>query len=113
MINAKTLKLMKSNSVIINTSRGPIIDEQALISALRDEKISAACLDVFEIEPVERDNPLLKMDNVIVMPHSASYSDVAFLNLKKSVINEAIRIYHGKKPINIVNKDAVAKVALT
>ncbi len=71
IVSAEMLALMKPTAVLINTSRGPVVHEAALIEALRHKKIAGAGLDVFEKEPVEPDNPLLSMDNVVVTPHSA------------------------------------------
>ena len=71
IVNANTLSLMKPTAILINTSRGPVVDEEALISALQSGVIAAAGLDVFEKEPVSPDNPLLKMDNVVATPHMA------------------------------------------
>src|SRR5262249_5029697 len=69
LIGAKELGLMKPSAYIINTSRGPIIDEAALLTALRDRRIAGAGLDVFDIEPLPTDHPLRKMDNVVLTPH--------------------------------------------
>ena len=78
MMGEKEFKQMKPSAYFINTSRGKIVDEPALIKALEEKRIAGAGLDVFEQEPINKDNPLLKMDNVIVLSHSASYSDYAF-----------------------------------
>lgn len=112
LIGEKQFRLMKPNATIINTSRGPIIDELALINALQEKLIAAACLDVFEQEPVDHNNPLLRMDNVITLPHSASYSDSSFLQLRISVGQEAARIARGILPKNIINKDVEPKIKL-
>jgi D-3-phosphoglycerate dehydrogenase len=112
MINAQSLKKMKHNCVLINTSRGPVIDEHALIVALQNNEIYMACLDVYEQEPVDISNPLLQMENTILTPHSASYSDAAFTRLKTNVIEEALRIKDGIMPFNVVNKDVIPKVEL-
>src|SRR5947209_9805535 len=69
LIGAKELGLMKPSAYIINTSRGPIIDEAALLAVLRDHKIAGAGLDVFDVEPLPTDHPLRKMDNVVLTPH--------------------------------------------
>ena len=104
LLGEEQFKLMKLSAYFINTARGPVVDEPALIRALREGWIAGAALDVFEQEPVDPDNPLLKMDNVIVLPHSASYSDAAFKRLRRSVGKEAARILSGKWPKNVVNK---------
>jgi phosphoglycerate dehydrogenase-like enzyme len=71
IINARALKLMKPSAILINTSRGPVIDEAALIEALRHKQISAAGLDVFATEPMPTDSPLLTLENVVLTPHIA------------------------------------------
>ena len=71
IVNSNTLSMMKPTAILINTSRGPVVDEVALINALEEGLIAAAGLDVFEKEPVHPDNPLLKMDNVVATPHMA------------------------------------------
>ncbi len=110
MIGETQFNMMKPTATIINTSRGPTIDEGAMISALQNGNIQAACLDVFEKEPVDPGNPLLKMDRVTVLPHSASYSDAAFVRLYISVGREAARIAQGVMPENIVNRSVKAKI---
>jgi len=71
IVNRERLAMMKPTALLINTSRGPVVDEAALIEALQEKRIAGAGLDVFEQEPVSRDNPLLEMENVVVTPHSA------------------------------------------
>lgn len=78
LINAKTLAIMKPSAVIINTARGSIIDESALIKALTDKNLAGAALDVFEIEPVPNDSPLLRMDQVMLAPHNSNSSPLAW-----------------------------------
>ena len=113
LIGEKELKIMKPGAYLINTARGAVIDEPALIKALDEKVIAGAGLDVFEKEPVDPANPLLKMDNVIVMPHSASYSDEAFIRLRRSVGQEAARVLSGRWPKNVVNKNCQPKVSLS
>lgn len=74
LVNSDTLSYAKPNSVIVNTARGPIVDEPALIAALQAGKIGGAALDVFEVEPLPHDSPLSKMDNVMLAPHNANSS---------------------------------------
>ena len=75
LIGERELRRMKRQAILINTARGPIVDEAALVGALRDGWIAAAGLDVLESEPIAPDNPLLTLDNVVLTPHIASYSD--------------------------------------
>jgi D-3-phosphoglycerate dehydrogenase / 2-oxoglutarate reductase len=105
LIGENEFALMKASAYVINTSRGPVIDEQAMIRALETGRIAGAGLDVFEKEPVDADNPLLQMDNVIVLPHSASYSDEAFKRLRRSVGKEAVCVLSGRWPKSLVNKN--------
>ena len=78
LINAVTLGKMKSSAILINTARGPIVNETALIHALQRGQIAGAALDVFEHEPLAADNPLLKMDNVMLAPHNSNSSPTAW-----------------------------------
>jgi D-3-phosphoglycerate dehydrogenase / 2-oxoglutarate reductase len=78
LINIKALSLVKSGAVVINTARGPIVEEAALIDALRNGKIAGAALDVFENEPLPLDSPLRKMDNVLLSPHNSNSSPAAW-----------------------------------
>jgi len=78
LINAQTLRLMPSHAVLINTARGPIVDEKALIEALQQGIIAGAALDVFEVEPLPPDSPLRQMDNVMLAPHNSNSSPTAW-----------------------------------
>ena len=104
LIGENEFKLMKPTSYIINTARGSIIDEPALIKALEEGQIAGAALDVFEQEPISFDNPLLNMGNVIITPHCAGSSEAAARRLKLSVAQEASRVLTGLWPKNLVNK---------
>jgi phosphoglycerate dehydrogenase-like enzyme len=103
---------MKPTAYFINTARGSVVDEPALIKALQEKWIAGAGLDVFEKEPIDSDNPLLKMDNVVVTPHDASYSDKAFSLPAKIVLQETVRVLSGRWPKNPVNKSVKPKVNL-
>ena len=74
IINANTLSKMKPTAVLINTARGPLVDEKALVAALEAGQIAGAALDVFEFEPLPAESPLLKMDNVLLAPHNSNSS---------------------------------------
>ncbi len=78
LINEKTLAKMKPEAILINTARGPIVDEKALIEALQAKRLAGAALDVFEFEPLPSESPLLKMDNVMLAPHNSNSSPVAW-----------------------------------
>ncbi len=112
LIGEKELHMMKQSAYLINTARGSVVDEPALVRALRDKKIAGAGLDVFEMDPIDPDNPLLKMGRVIVTPHSASYCEASFKRLRISVGEEAVRVAQGRWPRNVVNQDVKPKVAL-
>jgi len=78
LMNSDTFALMKSNAVLINSARGPIVDEKSLIEALQAKRLAGAALDVFEFEPLPLDSPLLKMDNVMLAPHNSNSSPAAW-----------------------------------
>ena len=105
MIDEEALGLMKDRAVIVNTARGHIIDEAALYRALRDGKIAGAGLDVLQQEPPTRDNPLLGLDNTIVTPHIAWYSEESFERDMEQGMDELIRVMKGKRPRYIVNPE--------
>lgn len=104
LIGRSELQRMKPTAYLINTARGAVVDEPALIEALDKKWIAGAGLDVFEKEPIDPDNPLLKMENVVLTPHSASASTSAMKRLKLSVAREAARVLTGEWPRNVVNK---------
>ena len=103
---------MKPTACIVNTARGGIIDEAALIKALKEKQIAGAGLDVFENEPLEPDSPLLGMENVITLPHSAYYSELADARLRRSVGQEAASVLAGYWPRHAVNRNVEPKFAL-
>jgi len=78
LINALTLAFVKPSAILINTSRGPVVDGSALVAALQGGQLAGAALDVFEVEPLPADSPLLKMDNVLLAPHNANSSPAAW-----------------------------------
>lgn len=90
LINSKTLAQMKSTAVLINTARGPIVDENALVAALRSGQVGGAALDVFEFEPLPKDSPLLKMDNVMLAPHNSNSSPTAWERIHWNTIKNLV-----------------------
>jgi len=103
LINADRLALMKPTAFLINTSRGGVIDEPALIQALQNNQLAGAGLDVFETEPPKTDNPLLHMDNVIGTPHGLSHADESILRCANMTEENVLAIVDGQRPPYIVN----------
>jgi D-3-phosphoglycerate dehydrogenase / 2-oxoglutarate reductase len=104
LIGERELKLMKKDAILVNTSRGPVIDEPALIRALTEGWIAGAGLDVFEQEPIDPFNPLLKLDNVAVTPHIASNSDEFLPNFWRLSVDTVVDLAKGRWPRSYVNK---------
>lgn len=98
---------MKPTAYLINTSRGSTVDEQALIRALRENWIQGAGIDVFEQEPVDPDNPLLKMDNVIVSPHALGHTDEYYQLAWEGKVSQAAQILRGEIPHSVVNTEVL------
>jgi phosphoglycerate dehydrogenase-like enzyme len=107
MINAENLALMKRDAVLVNTSRGQIIDESALVDALREGRLAAAGLDVFAVEPVPADNPLLTLDNVVVSPHVTWYTVDTMRRYLEVAVDNCARLRDGRHLVNLVNEVAV------
>ncbi len=91
LMNAKTLGQMQKSAVLINTARGPIVEEAALINALQDDLIAGAALDVFEVEPLPQDSPLKKMDNVLLAPHNSNSSPQAWERVHWNTIRNLLQ----------------------
>lgn len=102
LIGEEELEKMKASAFLINTARGGIIEEQALIKALLEKRIAGAGIDVFEEEPVRPDHPLLQMDNVIATAHSAWYSETAIHALQQKAAEEVVNVLKGNKPFHRV-----------
>jgi D-3-phosphoglycerate dehydrogenase len=105
LISRAQFAVMKPGAYLINCARGGVVDEAALIEALQQRRIAGAGLDVFEKEPVDPGNPLLKMDNVSVTNHYASYSEVAWERAQTQLGEEAVRIATGMWPQSLINPD--------
>jgi phosphoglycerate dehydrogenase-like enzyme len=108
LIGAPEFTKMKPGAYLINVSRGPIVDEPALIEALRERRIAGAALDVFEQEPIDPANPLLAMDNVIVTPHSLCWTDECFHNMASTGLTSIVDALNGRKPEFVVNPEVLA-----
>ena len=107
IVNAEKLSLMKKSSYLINTSRGPVVDQDALYNCLASNKIAGAGLDVFEKEPPDTDEKILKLENVILAPHSLCWTDQMFNKCGEDDMRATIDVMHGKIPKNIVNKEII------
>jgi D-3-phosphoglycerate dehydrogenase len=102
LVSARDIDLMKPSAYLINTSRGPIVDEAAMLAALRDKKIAGAGLDVFDVEPLPTDHPLRTMENVVLTPH-LGYVAVQNYRAYFSGVVDAIRAFLDGKPIRVLS----------
>lgn len=107
LIDEPKLRMMKKTAYLINNSRGPVVDEEALTKALRDGWIAGAGLDVFEQEPTPKSNPLLRMDNVVVAPHISSASYETRSRMAEMVAENLVAFFEKRKPPNLVNPDVM------
>ncbi len=103
MINARTLALMKPSAYLINTARGTVVDEAALINALQTHQIAGAAIDVYDPEPPRPGNPLLRMDNVIVTPHFCAMTEESLYNMATLVAQGVLDVLDGKRPAFLAN----------
>ena len=109
LIDEKALKMMKPTAYLINTARGPIVDEKALVKALEEGWIAGAGLDVLEEEPVKPDNPLTKFKNVIITPHMAFYSESVLSEIQRKTAENVRAVLKGEEPPYLVNKEVLKK----
>jgi D-3-phosphoglycerate dehydrogenase len=108
-IGEEEFKKMEKKPLLINTSRGPIVDEGALIEALRGGRLSGAGLDVLEKEPPDPLNPLLKMENVVLTPHVSFYSVESISELKRRTAESVSAVLLGRRPKSVVNREVMGK----
>lgn len=109
LVDGRRLGLMKPTAYLINTARGPIVDEPALVRALRDGVIAGAALDVIVDEPPKPDNPLLAMDNVILAPHALCFTDQCLAGIGAADIDACLAVMGGASPSAVVNGDVRAR----
>jgi phosphoglycerate dehydrogenase-like enzyme len=107
LIDARRLDLMKRTAFLINTARGPVVDEPALVTALRARRIAGAALDVFEQEPPDPANPLFTLDGVLLAPHAVCWTDECFLQIGRSACQSILDVAAGRLPRHIVNRAVV------
>jgi glyoxylate reductase len=106
LIGERELGLMKPTAVLVNIARGPVVDQRALYRALVDKQIWAAGLDVFEVEPVPMDDPLLRLENVVIPPHLGSASIRTRIKMATMAAENCLAGVTGKLPPNAVNPEA-------
>lgn len=110
IVGARELSLMKPTAYIINTARGPLIDEQALLDALREQKIAGAALDVYWEEPIPQDHPLLRLDNVILTPHLGYAVEESYRAFYAGTV-ENVTAFLAGKPIRVANPDVLPRLS--
>jgi len=111
MMGTKELHLMQPSAYLINCARGGVVDEPALIEALRQRTIAGAALDCLAQEPPPADHPLFALDNVILTPHSAAYSDGAMAYLREKTIEQIVDVFLGRVPQFVRNPEVLARLA--
>ena len=107
LVGARLLGLMKPTAYLINTARGPIVDQRALYEVLAARRIAGAGLDVFEVEPAPADEPILKLDNVIVTPHALCFTDECFAGNGAADVRGVLAVKRGEAPPGLLNRDVV------
>ncbi len=112
LIDAGSLGRMKPTCYLVNTSRGGLIDEGALYQALKETRIAGAALDVLEEEPWRPESPLRALENLVVTPHSAWYTERAKETLRRKACAEVIRVFRGSAPKNLVNPEVLIRARL-
>jgi D-3-phosphoglycerate dehydrogenase len=109
LINAARIARMKPNALLVNVSRGPVIDDEALIAALRERRIGGAALDVFATQPLPPDHPYFSFDNVIVTPHMAGITEESMMRMGTGAAGEALRVLANDLPAKLRNPEVVER----
>ena len=109
LIGRFELGLMKPTAYLINTARGKVVDQVALWEALKERRIAGAALDVYEVEPIPRDEPLLELDNVILTPHIGSATVETRTKMALTAAEDVIRVLEGKEPMNLANRELLKR----
>jgi D-3-phosphoglycerate dehydrogenase len=107
LVNAERLAMMKPSAYLINTARGPIVDQKALTQVLSEGRIAGAGLDVLDKEPPDIDDPILKLDNVIVSPHALCWTDQCFAGIGAADVKAVLDYRRGEVPRGVVNRDVL------
>jgi phosphoglycerate dehydrogenase-like enzyme len=109
LVNEDVLQAMKPGAILINSSRGPLVDEAALIEALQGGHLGGAGLDVYDPEPPALDNPLFQMDNVALTPHLASFTDEGRQRMGLMAVEDTLRVLRGEQPLHLANPGVRAR----
>ncbi len=112
LVNAQRIAMMKPTAFLINTARGPIVDQKALTKALQEKRIAGAGLDVFDPEPPMADDPILKLDNVVLAPHALCHTDQCYAGIGASCVDAALAIRKGQSPKTVVNREVLNDAVL-
>jgi len=112
LLDARRLSLMKPTAYLINVARGPIVDQAALTRVLQERQIAGAALDVFEKEPIDPDDPLLSLDNVVLAPHAICWTDEIFRGNGRQACQHILDAAHGRIPSHVVNRVALESPVL-
>jgi glyoxylate reductase len=107
-IGEKQFNIMKKNAILVNTARGPIVDPKALYNALRNQQIAYAALDVTEPEPIPLDDPLLTLQNILIVPHIASASVATRTKMAMMAVDNLLAVLRGERPPYVVNPEILA-----
>jgi phosphoglycerate dehydrogenase-like enzyme len=110
MVTAHHLSLMKPTAYLVNTARGPLVEEAALIAALRDRRIAGAALDVYDIEPLPADHPLRSLDNVVLSPHHGYVTLDAYHLFFTQAVDNLVRYLDGELPTRTLNPQVMERV---
>jgi D-3-phosphoglycerate dehydrogenase len=109
LITEKLLRLMKPSAFLINTARGPIVDESALIACLAGRRIAGAGLDVYDVEPLPNDHPLCRLDNVVLTPHLGYVTEETYQIFFRQVVENIAAYLDGRIPPRCINPEAVSR----
>jgi len=112
LIGPAEIGLMKTSAFLINTSRGTVVDEKALLQALKEKRIAGAALDVLNDEPISSGNPFLDLDNVLITPHIAGASRELNTHFSEFIVDDIIRLLNNEKPLNIANPEVLKDLDL-
>jgi len=109
MFDARRVSLMKQDAVLVNVARGAIVQDDALIEALRERRIGGAVLDVFAEQPLPADHPYFGFDNVVITPHMAGITEESMMRMGIGAAEETVRVLAGGLPVNLRNPEAVER----